>query len=648
MLDSITETIAHFIGHFHLGTEEARLRQSYEEFLHLKAQQNEIQVHDPQQIQTSAYQLDGFDPALTWTPRSHEDSFSPGLPKLVWSEIPLMPFSAGLLALRTGESLTGPDIDIWTRLPPADAGPTLTVPSSVATLTWQALALQDDDILGPVAAAGFAPAADFLPVLDRLVEIAQKLAATSVPETDGAAPWVAAAADLKAQVQAAEAKADALPEGATSFTVTGTGATGMVVNGKVVTEMPVLEMPAYLAKDDGDAPEDVLPEELRDNPLVPHVSGHEVIAGANVLENAVAVNSMWIDAAVIVVAGNVTRIDAIDQVNVLSDRDCLTPQQGSDAPSILMNAASNEQSATSAGAAADGAQAVIPAQWAVTRIEGDLICYNWVSQTSYVTDHDMAVLTSMGSSTYVSLGENLVANITMLAELGYRYDMIVVGGNMYDISYVYQCNVLMDDDTVSGVGASGSDNVLFNSASIHSTGVDEYRSLTPFGRDALDAAAHDGAMPALSQGDLFDDDTLSVLYVTGDLVTMNVVSQVNVLGDNDQVALAAEAAVQAGSDLKIVTGSNVLANEAVIREFGIDSTVMAGGDIYSDALIHQAGLVESDANPTGVAMQGLANEAVAFLADDMIDGAAGADDAGSPVLLPMDGGSLDVMQTMLA
>ena len=34
MLDSITETISHFIGHFHLSVEEMRLRSEYERFRH--------------------------------------------------------------------------------------------------------------------------------------------------------------------------------------------------------------------------------------------------------------------------------------------------------------------------------------------------------------------------------------------------------------------------------------------------------------------------------------------------------------------------------------------------------------------------------------------------------------------------------------
>jgi hypothetical protein len=101
--------------------------------------------------------------------------------------------------------------------------------------------------------------------------------------------------------------------------------------------------------------------------------------------------------------------------------------------------------------------------------------------------------------------------------------------------------------------------------------------------------------------------------------------------------------------VEVIAGSNLLANTATIHDGGLDSVVMAGGDIYTDALIHQAELVSPDASPTGVAQAAqpaLASEAVVFLADGMIDAPGVAEANLAPAA--MDGGGVDLMQTMLS
>src|SRR5690606_23576530 len=121
--------------------------------------------------------------------------------------------------------------------------------------------------------------------------------------------------------------------------------------------------------------------------------------------------------------------------------------------------------------------------------------------------------------------------------------------------------------------------------------------------------------------DVLDDpafagrDVLRVLHIKGDLVSAQIIKQVNILGDADQVDLLAARAMENAGDVSVTTGSNVLINAAHIGQFGIDSTVHTGGGIYSDALIHQAELVDAN-NPFGSA-GGLASEAVVFLTDAM-------------------------------
>lgn len=104
------------------------------------------------------------------------------------------------------------------------------------------------------------------------------------------------------------------------------------------------------------------------------------------------------------------------------------------------------------------------------------------------------------------------------------------------------------------------------------------------------------------------------------------------------------------SPVSFTTGSNLMTNTAAILESGFDSQIMADGEYYNDALLYQAELIDTDADPLGVSVASLASEAVAFLADDMIAGtvsdtleAAGLGNDGHA-----GGTAFDVMQTMTA
>ena len=114
-----------------------------------------------------------------------------------------------------------------------------------------------------------------------------------------------------------------------------------------------------------------------------------------------------------------------------------------------------------------------------------------------------------------------------------------------------------------------------------------------------------------------------MLYIEGDLVEQNIIQQITHLGDSDQLHLARlatqEAARAAGITLE--TGGNLLVNSATIIDLGRESMIMAAGEAYSAALIHQAGLIDPEALPTGARLapdiMPLAPEVVAFLAPDL-------------------------------
>ncbi|MFV0476191.1 MAG: hypothetical protein ACK5MQ_18600, partial [Pikeienuella sp.] len=400
---------------------------------------------------------------------------------------------------------------------------------------------------------------------------------------------------------------------------------------------------------------------------------------------------------------DVGQYDIISQVNLLMDKDFGFASPG--APSSAVNAAIiRAEDAPAASPTAAGAS-FFPESWSVMRVEGDLISSNWIEQHIFATDNDRAEIQLSGSKTNIDLGENILANFTGIGHLGFYYDMIVVGGDFITTNVVQQVNVLLDNDIVTGdVGLAdrveGSDNYLQNSAEITHSGVDTLGEMTAPYREIFDAAANGDALPgSIGSDPLFaGDQALSVLYVTGDLIEQNTVSQINYVGDSDQVELAlddfittqvalGEDAVRDGtaaqgkkladgiagaeerladgvseldqsledmretlSEITVTTGSNALLNDVKIKDMGIDSTVMAAGTRYSEALIHQAELIDDAqaAMPTGVAMKGLTNDAIAaFVADSMLAKLQEDDDAPAVPDLFSTAGDLDVMNGVL-
>ena len=173
--------------------------------------------------------------------------------------------------------------------------------------------------------------------------------------------------------------------------------------------------------------------------------------------------------------------------------------------------------------------------------------------------------------------------------------------------------------------------------------------------DAFAAAGADLANGAqdigadVAQDSLFEGTSLlRVLYIDGDFTTLNIVEQTNIFGDNDQVHMAlADFENATGAEVTLTTGSNALTNSAKINEYGVDSEIMVAGDVYEDALLYQAELVDTDANPLGVGVSDLASEAVVYLADHMLTDAMPETELAAPTI--EDGStSPDVMQVMLA
>lgn len=665
-LDRISEEIAHFIGLFHLEIEAAKMRLDYLAFRNdmdgpeldpLKedrfASRDEMALRD---LRTRSDHPDTTPPAAT-----------PAAPKMAhapWQgvESPPAPPQQPEIALDSPAPLTGGSLSLGGQMIEI-------LPNSIVLAIEQTAFLRDDDLLIFDGSAGFTDPALYLTLLQDLAELAQSLSLI--------APWAWSPADgaiLDAAKQMAQAMTEAeVPEaeGLSAVILRGDDAEGSFVNGVRVDDVPLIKdlLPAFLKlkAEESEAEAEAAAALLKSDGVTDHDPGpfavdpgHHVVTGGNRVINETVLKSVWVDAPVIAVAQDVLRLDVISQVNLrIASSDLPAPAQA--APSHALNIAQLEQTSAlaedaeagkSGGGSADG----LPSVWNVTRLDGDLMLMNWVQQHIFATDYDRVEVQFTGAATYIGTGENLVFNETLILNLGFHYDLILIGGSMLTLNQITQVNVLLDQDRITGDVPDGAtlhagDNLQVNTAAIMTTGADSLTEKTDAFTQALSELAGGAkTIPAaLAQDDLFaGNDALNVLYIGGDLIQTNVIEQMNYLGDSDQIHFIKDMFSTAeGADVTVTSGSNAQINAASILAQGLDSTVMAGGEAYSDALIYQAELIDDCAPPAGVQMDKLATEAVAFLADDMI-GPAPADDCGPAVQVDDCPGTVDVMQTMLA
>ncbi|MFG6535381.1 type I secretion protein ATPase [Sulfitobacter sp. 1A16787] len=702
MLDKFTEIISHLIGIFHTTIEAERLRDAYEDF---KYQQRHSEVNDIEITPTHfelRYTLRDFDPELKYTPLANETPFK------VWlaSTDPIHlgePYAPGQMT-------AFPDLYIeqgYSSFFPA-ARPSLVLepPGSVVTVSVQSAWMEDNDLLRMNSVyAEFNDPSVYIAALASLQEAAQILGVLTVQSTldfnsSGGASFITLH-DLMVQTD------DTSRLGEQVVVLHGAEAYGMFVGGAPVETLPLLDdlMPELLQTEDDTADEDddrSSSVRTSDLDLAPDVktqapddqeriedkdpfdglnppsgeadffgleSGHQVVTGGNKMVNDVVMNVSWLDAPVISVMGDVVDLNLISQVNVLAEHATFSGVlQGS--LSTTFNVAMMSSTSQFAGAeTTDGSpeQPVedneniymgLPKNWAVTQIEGDVLTVNWVQQYSFMADDDRADVQITGTNSYIGLGENLIVNLANLAEIGYGYDLIMIGGDLITTNQISQMNVMLDFDSITATGAgplgvSVSDNLLFNGASISTVGINSYGAMSENFAAASKAFA-DGAQSIdrdVAHDDVFTgDELLTVLYIAGDFKTINWVEQTNIMGDSDQVHLALDAfTAKSGMPAKLYTGSNAEINTASINVYGADSEVRVQGDVYSDALLYQADLIDTTSDPTGVFMPALANEAVLFLADGMITNPShSSDDPGIVPTSPESIASPDLMQTMLA
>lgn len=352
---------------------------------------------------------------------------------------------------------------------------------------------------------------------------------------------------------------------------------------------------------------------------------HTLAAGQNLLLNEVVLSARWVDAPAYAVAGDSISIAMIAQTALLRDADTggAAPASGPSAdPGPIVNAAAFPLADPAAAIAPVGGP--FPQDWAVATLQGDLVLFNWIAQINFVIEHDVASIVLEGQESWVMLGGNLAQNALASSVFGYGYDLIVIDGDFLRLSVISQTNVLLDDDVLAlaegAEMAEGAGNLLWNGAEISQGGADQVIPLGGAWASLSAAFAEgEGTLPdaVLSDPVFAGEAALSVLHITGSMIAVDMVSQTNVLGDADLVsARLSEVAGAEGAELSISAGGNTLANLARIEAAGADSTIHAGGEIYSDALLYQANLIDTGAAPG--APDALVNEAVAFLAEGML------------------------------
>ncbi|MDB5472917.1 MAG: hypothetical protein JWP99_220 [Devosia sp.] len=675
--DSISEVIAHFIGCFEIRVDEMRMRHAYEEFWR---EQNLMPAEPIPYLSPGFFQhlqLDAFIPGVAYRPSHLRDDVD------LESRTARIDIKEGVLAGVIWTPQAGPVLWPVPAGAAAQTGPYLGLePSSVMLSANQVMLLDDNDFLvlgnADVGAMRFLADAEPMQVLLQTgLAVSSALGSIAAPENEGKIPAYFAHAETVIAAIAQGQNSDGTTvvnththQQSDGLTHDITTVTGPALNGLYVDGLPADLLPSL---------EDALPDQLQalvDDPepaattdivftIDPDDVSITLESGANMMVNEAVVGNAGLSSAFLAVAGDYHAINAIIQTNVYSDIDTVDSRlpgatanaaNGTAAHNIASFNADPRDTAAEMAAQNPGA---FPSNWQVSVVEGDMVFLDWIAQYSFTSDGDTHVLSAVGTTTTISSGENLGLNSVSFTDLGHYYDLIIVGGSLYDGNVIIQTNVLYDNDTLAMLsgsaqdgGVSSSGNLLWNSASILNVGASNLLSGMPdiYGQAIASLGAADYSMPGSFSSEVSFEgfETLRVLFIAGNLYDLHAIQQVNVMGDADLVAVYENNLTShpSSAEWSISTGSNALINVASIIDYdSVGSDVHVGGQIYSDAILIQADLVaSSDAAPAS--NDALVSEVIAFLDIDLDAEAPSGMDL--PIMPAGDGPSADIMQSVLA
>jgi len=629
-MDKITEEISHFIGIFHTNLEAARQRESYDDFTFSQRQQDLHTSPSESESFEAPFELLGYDPSLAYRPVAP-----------VFPGPPLWTAPSSLTATQsTGSSreMNSPTDVVVQRVSTSHSTAEVEMPEidpvgSVVNYFQQHIILTDNDVFS-VGNHGL-EASFTITSTEELLDAAEEIVSLS-PLADIEAPG--SAEEMISLVKAVAEALDLVVQNDGSIVAQGEILQGSYVNGELVTEVPRLEdYHTFEDKEgeDGDTgDDDAGPSFASSGPLAE--ASVTITMGDNVVINDAVLKSLWTGASVTAVIGDHIEVNAVIQVNAIWDEDDLgSAISGWDdgASNQLFNIANFEREDGSAGESAEAGPGDFPGFWTVTTISGDLLIVNWIEQYTFISDQDVGIVSASGGHAEIITGDNTGINHVSIYELGFSYDLIIIGGSLYDAAIIQQFNILFDSDAIDGVGefettgegaVSSSDNLLWNQATILNVGAaDRFGELS---QDYVDAAMSiaNGDDPSLS-AEILNDPAfagltgLRVLYISGDMVNIQMVRQTNIVGDDDQIALAMDAILpKTGASYVVETGGNTLVNNAAILDLDSLGTTYVGGEQYSQETLIQIEVISSRPDLGAQDPTLLASEAVLFLDDSML------------------------------
>lgn len=673
MLDDKSEIIAHFIGIFELNVEAARMKIQYQEAQSWLSPQPDMGPLLNITINVSSpYQLNDFEPDMGWRtalPAPPSIFINPSIPPApayaapqFYDFFPKFFFNPPLA--NPAYALGGEPIFF------------IPLPASMASISVQSNWLQDHDaLLNYDAGISFLPAASFDAMLTELALQGHNMHVLTTPDMPENESAIAQSAENlhKTLVDLADSGLPASTLGASTYAAHGPEALNLTVNGESAEELTELsdvsvffaaEEPQDEEEEPTDGPKQAVGEEIvQDHDGTPILEDddapHELMTGGNVLLNEARIATDWLDASVISVMGKVSVTQAVSQVNIWNDTDFINGEitQTSNGSTNTFSGFEFEQIANPRFQVEpeDGETLGAPQYVAIAELDGNLINYNYVKQFNFASDNDVVSVRFDAHETYFQTGGNFLANAHSLLGLGFHYDLIVVGGDMIDMKYISQTNVMLDSDMIYHQDGfegsiSTSDNLLFNWAKIREIGSDQTVEMTQNFAEASEAVARgDTDIGDARNDDAFaGTDLLRVLHVKGSILDVQVIEQINVLGDADQIAWASQTAQsETGADISVTSGKNETINLASITDSGIDSTIYTNEGAYTESFLYQADFISEEDPLLAAETSGLTGEAFLFLADGLIGQDDGATDDAITAPLPEES-AVDVMQSVLA
>ncbi|TAY19803.1 hypothetical protein ELH91_22105 [Rhizobium leguminosarum] len=648
-IEKISEIIAHFIGLFEMTTDEMRLRTNYAEGAGPGADGPALPDQDAfTPAFSSDLQLKDYDPGVIYKSGNYDIEYGPTRHfGRVFEE------SLEKLAAIAGKDIPLPHFGDPTDIVITDE-PELTVfagPGSAISHVLQVNVLYDDDYLDMTD--GVHAPRDTSFVIERLADFSTEAEIltpfASLHRTDTYDGALKIAEDLESYIQNSKDSGPASPgtgDATHDFITTAPKNDTVYVNGEETTDIPVLD---DFLPDRGLAKPLEEPDDSNSSVEQTDPSGDslDVTAGANLLVSVASVVNTGVIASVTAVMGNYHQIDAISQAFVYSDNDDIAStlhssgHSAEDAGTVAKNIALFEHSTFEASSHADTdvAEPTFPTSWRVSVIDGDVSFVQWIEQYHFVSDNDTMTVTTSGSEATVLTGGNTSINFSSFFGMGMQYDLVIIGGNVLDINSITQISLLYDNDWVRaedgvdpGADIQTGNNLLWNFASIHNVGTDSPFAAMPDYIVETQKAIEDRD-PNMPEGLSFDVNFqgyagLNVLYITGNLYDMTIIKQVSILGDSDDVTQAASTILDNNPDATVTidTGSNAVINIAEIVDYdSFGQTTYLAGQLYSDAILIQGGLVEHDTTQPQPADDRLANEVIAFLDNDDPGGSDSAD-----------------------